>query len=382
MKKRLTLRLIALSLILITLLATASCSMGGVTYTIEGGDINEITINQEGDGNTAAASKAMLSAVRILTDTAHGSGVIYKMNDTRTEAYVITNYHVVCNSNNRISDNIYLFLYGMESKDYAIRAEFVGGSMNYDLAVLKVKDSEILAKSSAMPTTLANSDSVKILTPVIAIGNARGNGLSATAGHINVESEYISILAPDDRTAITLRVMRTDAAVNPGNSGGGLFNTKGELVGIVNAKNTDESVDNMGYAIPSNVAKNIVDNILYYCDGTNKTCVYRCLLGITVKSENLRTKYNTETESIDILEDIVISAIDKGGAADGKFMTGDIVRSITIGDKTELINRKHTFIDFMLTARPGSVITIKVTRGGTDTTITITATEDMLEAYK
>ena len=373
-------KLITVLLILTTILSLTACGMNTV-YTIEGGDVNQITINQEGDGNTAAASKAMLSAVSIQTDSAHGSGVIYKMNDTRTEAYIITNYHVIYSSRYGVSKNINIFLYGMENKNYAISADFVGGSMNYDLAVIKVQNSEILSRSSAMPVSIANSDNVKILSPVIAIGNARGKGLSATAGHINVESEQISLLASDDRTAITLRVMRTDAAVNPGNSGGGLFNTAGELVGIVNAKSTDDDVDNMGYAIPSNVAKNIVDNIIYYCDGTDKTCVYRCLLGITVASENLRTKYNPETQDIDILEDIKVSAIERGSVADGRFQLGDLIRSITIDGKTEEIYRKHTLIDFMLTARPGSVVAIKVARGGTDIDITIPITEDLLKPY-
>ncbi len=381
MKKNSLIRLISLVLIIGAILSLASCSMSP-SYTIDGGDTNEITINTEGESPTAAASKAMLSAVSILTDAASGSGVIYKMNDTRTEAYVVTNYHVVYSAKYGVSPEIYLFLYGMESSDYAIKAEFVGGSMNYDLAVLKVVNSELLARSEAMPASFADSDKVKILNTVIAIGNARGNGLSATVGYINVESEYISLLGSDERTPITLRVMRTDAAVNPGNSGGGLFNTQGEIIGIVNAKSADDDIDNMGYAIPSNVAKNIVDNIIYYCDGTDKTCVYRCLLGITVESKNLRTSYNDKTQDIDILEDIVISEIEKGSAADGKFKVGDIIKSIAIGNASEEINRRHTLIDFMLMARPGSVITIKVARDGAEATITITATEAMLEAYK
>ena len=379
--KNFTKRLTALLLIILTLISITACSGMTPSYTINGGDVNEITINQEGEPLTAGATKAMLSAVSILTDRASGSGVIYKMNDTRTEAYVVTNYHVIYTAGYGVSKNIYLYLYGMESEDYGIKASFVGGSMNYDLAVLKVENSDILAKSSAVPADFADSDEVKILSTVIAIGNARGNGLSATVGHINVESEYIALLGSDDRTPITLRVMRTDAAVNPGNSGGGLFNTRGEVIGIVNAKSTDEDVDNMGYAIPSNVAKNIVDNIIYYCDGTDKTCVYRCLLGITVESKNLRTEYNVETQNIDILEDIIISAVEKGSAADGKFMVGDKINSIKIADKSEEIHRRHTLIDFMLMARPGSVITINVTRGGSNLDIVITATENMLEAY-
>ena len=77
-------------------------------------------------------------------------------------------------------------------------------------------------------------------------------------------------------TELSLRVMRTDAAVNSGNSGGGLFDDSGRLIGIVNAKSSNTSDDNIGYAIPSNVATAIADNAIYYSDGTIK----RCMLGM------------------------------------------------------------------------------------------------------
>ena len=390
MKKGFFARAGALMLALALSISLIGCSVD-TGYTIEGGDTNNITINQSGEDKTAAASKAMLSAVSVISvfgasalqgsAQSNGSGVIYRISEGRTEAYIVTNYHVIYSAGYGISRNIYLFLYGMEASEYAINAEFVGGSMNYDLAVLKVTGSELLMRSEAVAADFADSDEVRILDEVIAIGNARGNGLSATVGHINVESEYIPLLAADERSSITLRVMRTDAAVNHGNSGGGLFNTRGEVVGIVNAKSTDDAVDNMGYAIPSNVAKNIVDNILYYCDGTSKTSVYRCLLGITVESKNLRTSYNMEKGVVDVLEDITVSKINTGSVAASYFKVGDVIKTIQIGESIEQVNRRHTLIDFMLMARPGTAIKFEVLRDGAITAFEIIATEEMLEEY-
>ena len=200
-----------------------------------------------------------------------GSGVIYKLDKENGDAYIITNYHVVFNGNSTtgISDRIYVYLYGMEMMNsdgntYAIPAAYVGGSMNYDIAVLKITGSEILKNSNAVEATVANSDEVSILDTAIAIGNPGAAGLSATSGCINVDSEEITVGfdTASGTVSVTLRVMRTDAAVNSGNSGGGLFNEKGELIGIVNAKDADDSVDNIGYAIPSNIARAIADNAI------------------------------------------------------------------------------------------------------------------------
>ena len=280
MKRILSLFLAVLTLVAVVL-GTSSCTLAGTgtgsdtvsgNVNLVGGDTYNVTINDPPASTASAAAKAMLSAVSITSAYTmgsggigyqYGSGVIYKMDAARSTAYLVTNYHVVYNATYGISQNIGVFLYGKESADYAIKAEYIGGSMYYDIAVLKIQNSRTLMESEAVAATFANSDEMSLLDTVIAVGNASGKGLSATVGHINVDSEYINLIAADDRTQTTIRVMRTDAAVNPGNSGGGLFNVRGEVIGIVNAKSSDDSIDNIGYAIPSNVAKSIVENLIY-----------------------------------------------------------------------------------------------------------------------
>ena len=220
--------------------------------------VDGITINSSYSPNVLAATKALLSAVTVtcrfekLTTAgikegySTGSGVIFKLDKANGDAYVITNHHVVydetSNTKNRISPDINLFLYGQEYADYKIPATYVGGSMQYDLAVLKVSASQVLMKSNAIAAEFADSDSVSVLDLAIAIGNPEGETLSATVGYVNVDSEEIDNPAIEKtqnssgNTLNTLRVMRIDAAVNHGNSGGGLFNEKGQLIGIVNAK--------------------------------------------------------------------------------------------------------------------------------------------------
>lgn len=365
------------------------------TINVEGGpNYEKIEINSNSDKNLLAASRALLSAVSVRctfgtsSSGAAGSGVIYKLDKERGDAYVITNYHVVYNgtstAENGISDNINLYLYGMEymadgNVSYAIPATFVGGSMEYDIAVLKVTASTVLMESNAMAATIADSDEVSILETAIAIGNPGNGGLSATVGCINVDSENIEVKfdTPTGKKSVSLRVMRTDAAVNSGNSGGGLFNDSGALIGIVNAKDSDMSVDNIGYAIPSNIAKAIADNAIYYSDGTVK----RCLLGITVGSAKYWTEYDTETGKIHKFEKVVITELSLTSALGGKLRAGDIINSITVDGVECEVTRIHHVVDAMLYARVGSSVVTNVTRGGVNMDVPITITQNMLTVY-
>ena len=372
--------------------------IGDTTINVEGGPIYEkIEINSNSDKNLLAASRALLSAVSVRcafenqdgnTGGSAGSGVIYKLDKEKGDAYVITNYHVVYSANSTakdgISNNINLYLYGMEymaegNVSYAIPATYVGGSMSYDIAVLKVRASTVLMESNAMAATFADSDKVSILETAIAIGNPGNGGLSATVGCINVDSENIDVKfdTSSGKKAVSLRVMRTDAAVNSGNSGGGLFNDKGELIGIVNAKDADMSVDNIGYAIPSNVAKAIAENAIYYNDGTVK----RCLLGITVGSAKYWTEYDTETGKIQRFEKVVISELTSTSAVKDTMKVGDVINSITVDGVTHEVTRIHHVVDAMLYARVGSTVITNVTRDGVKMDIPTTITKNMLTVY-
>lgn len=355
---------------------------GGTTINVQGGPNYDIDISSSSSTNMLAASKALLSSVSITTSTSAGSGVIYKLEKEKGNAYIITNYHVVYD-NGSINSEIYAYLYGMEASDYAIPATYVGGSMNYDIAVLKVTGSTILMESNAAAVSVADSDDVAILDTAIAIGNPEGQGISATVGCINVDSENISVgfQIYNKVQRITLRVMRTDAAVNSGNSGGGLFNAKGELIGIVNAKDADSSTDNIGYAIPSNVAKAIAENILYYCDGQTKQNVYRCMLGVTVGIKDLYTEYDTETGKIYKKETVMLTEVASNAAISGLLKAGDVINSITIDGVKHEVSRTYHIIDTMLYARVGSSVVINVTRDGSVSDITVPIVESMLTEY-
>lgn len=317
-----------------------------------------------------------------------GSGVIYQL-ESDGSAYIITNHHVVYENDsatsNKISNDINVYLYGMEGTAYAIPATYVGGSQNYDIAVLKVTSNSILKdaieRGVATAVEFANSNNVRAGQTSIAIGNPEAEGISVTCGIVSVDSEYIDMTAVDEKTQISLRVIRTDTAVNSGNSGGGLFDDTGKLIGIVNAKSGDNSVENIAYAIPCNVAKAIADNIIYYHNTRNTQCVMRVLLNVTVQTSGLSTSIDGQTGFITKIEQVKIASVSNNSIVKGKLQEGDIINSVTIGGATTQITRQYQFIDTLLNARVGNDVTINFTRNGENKSTTVTITESCLAEY-
>ena len=373
----------------------------------ENGADGSLIITSDGSSIPAASAKGLRSAVSIVCNfqatiqqggwrpgssstttqdySSAGSGVIYQMDKSKGDAFVITNYHVVydasSNTENGISDDISVYLYGSEIEEKAIEATYVGGSLYYDIAVLRIEDSEILKSSSALAVEVSNSDNVVVGDSAIAIGNARGYGISTSLGIVSVDSEYITMTAADGKTSVSFRVMRVDTAVNSGNSGGGLFDVEGNLIGIVNAKIVDDGVESIGYAIPSNVAVSIADNIIDYCYETDIERVQRALLGITVTASDSKAIYDSEKGTIYIEETVSVYEVSKNSLADGALMASDVLVSATLNGETTEITRQYHIIDMMLDVRVGDVVTLHILRAGEEKTVSITITEDCLTAY-
>lgn len=361
-----------------------------------------VSINSD---NTYAVSKAIRSAVNVVSTftkdeivggfyfgggmskkeveyQAGGAGVIYKM-DNNGNAYIITNFHVIYDydskQTNHVSEDIGLYLYGGEYEDQKISATFVGGSAYYDIAVLRVSGSEILKNSSATAVTVAEG-SITVGQTAMAIGYPEMEGMSVTSGIVSVDSEQISVQV-DGKYTYALRCIRIDSAVNSGNSGGGLFDSDGNLIGIVNAKNASTSTENIGYAIPKEIAIGVADNIIANCADSSKFSVYKCLIGVTTKTVDSKAIYDEATGKTLIRETIAVDSVTAGAKADGILQEGDVLLSATIGDKTVEVNRSFSLTDFLLTARVGDSVTINFLRDGQEQNATITFEEADITEY-
>ncbi len=314
-----------------------------------------------------------------------GSGVIYDLDKKNGNAFIITNYHVVYSSDSStrdgICDDIQVYLYGGQLEGQELEAEYVGGSAYYDIAVLYVKNSDVLKNSDAQEVTVADSDAVMPGQTAIAVGNAEGEGISATTGIISVDSEHITMTAVDESTEVSTRVMRIDTAVNHGNSGGGLFDDQGRLIGIVNAKIVDSEVENIAYAIPTAVAIGAADNIIDHCYGKSCKTVMRAMLGITIINSASKGVYDADTGLMHIEETIQVHEIDRTSIAKGALLADDILVSITLNGETKQITRQHHVIDMMLNARAGDTVELTVLRDGKEHTVSFDLTSKDLTAY-
>lgn len=209
--------------------------------------VNEVTSDNQ-DKNLSfseVVTKVGGSVVEIaIADTGSaGSGVIFSQTDNY--GYIVTNYHVV-----EDGENIGIRL--TDGSEYS--AEYIDGDEFSDIAVLKMKKH---GNEEFTVATLGSSDSLQVGEEIVAIGNPLGTlGGTVTNGIISALDRQIVV------ENIPMTLLQHNAAINSGNSGGGLFNLSGELVGIVNAKKAAGGIEGLGFAIPIDLVSNIITEIL------------------------------------------------------------------------------------------------------------------------
>ncbi len=183
-----------------------------------------------------------------------GSGVIIS-----DDGYIVTNNHVICDdSGTTIADNITVRL--TNGEEY--KATAIGADADSDIAVLKIE---------AQGLTFAvagNSDNLAVGEEVVVVGNPLGElGGTVTNGIVSATEREMEV------NGVSMSLIQSNAAVNPGNSGGGMFNMKGELIGIVNAKSSGTGIEGLGFAIPINEALQINEQLLQYGYVRGKTMI-------------------------------------------------------------------------------------------------------------
>ncbi len=267
-----------------------------------------------------------------------GSGVIY-----RSDGYIITNYHVV-----QATDRITV----TTSDRHRYTAEVVGSEPKTDLAVLKIDAVDLPYLKTA------DSDEAEPGQWVLAVGSPLGLTSTVTAGIISAKGRNLSLFRDPDAIE---SFIQTDAAVNPGNSGGPLVDAEGRLLGINTAIASRTGLfQGYSFAIPINLVQRIVDDIIEY--GSFR----RALLGVEISS---LTAADIERLNLgDLSEGVVVDAIFSGGAAEiGGLRVDDLIVGVDgreirdLPELTEIIGR----------ARPGDRLVIDVIRDNKPAQLTI-----------
>ena len=319
---------------------------------------NDILYDSEGNPNLDASGKS-------------GAGVVYKFSG-EDAVYIITNYHVVYDSEDTKEAHKYIHVnfIGNQFLSHSFEAKFIGGSATYDIAVLYVKD-ERIKDLGLKAVEVFDSNNLVAGTTAIALGNPQGDGIAVTEGIVSVDSEDIYMdpittenVTVDSNGEVGMRVIRIDTPVNSGNSGGGLFNNEGQLIGIVNAKIMSSTVVNIGYAIPSNIAANVADNLIRNYNGISPSIVTKCLIGITITINDSYAIFDKETSTTRLYEEIIVVEVSPTSVLFVKVLAGDIIKSITFNGRTYEATRDFVILDACLNATVGTSATITVDRGG------------------
>ena len=266
-----------------------------------------------------------------------GSGVILT-----EDGYIATCAHVVDGAKSvKVTLN----------DDTSYDATIIGTDTRNDIAIIKIEAQNLT------PAALGDSEMLTVGEDVIAIGNPLGELRgTATSGIISAVRRTVTVEGNE------MELVQTDAAISPGNSGGGLFNASGKLIGIVNAKVSDSDAEGLGFAIPvNNVLKEINDLLSYgYVTG-------RAYLGVYTQNVTLRSDYgyffSSGTACVQIADVVKDSAADKAG-----LKAGDLILAV---DDTEITSNSD-LTDVIARYNAGDTATFTIQRDGSRQSVTVT----------
>lgn len=335
--------IIALIIVLCSLLAIGFIGM--MVYGFSVGIKEETNSKRSDSGNSfRLPDEDSTTPFETLPDTSsQGSGIIFSQ-----DGYVITNAHVIGNSKTAYAIRVVT----SDGKEY--KAGVVGYDSRTDIAVLKMDDAKGLT-----PATFGDSSQLEVGQDIIVVGNPGGLDYQNTT-----TKGVISALDRKLSTSSLTKYIQTDAAINPGNSGGPLVNYYGQVVGITTSKIVSETYEGMGFAIPSQTVKNIVDTLVKngYVEGRVKIGIS----GIAVTSEQA-SNYN-------IPQGIYVQSIVSGGPCDGTSLKeGDVITEVD----GETITSFADVYAILETHKPGDKIKVKYYNSSSgDGEVEITLQED------
>ena len=271
-----------------------------------------------------------------------GSGVIIS-----SDGYILTCAHVVSGAS-QITVTI-------GDTDYT--ATVVGEDDTSDVAVLKID------ATGLTPATVGDSDSLSVGDSVLAVGNPLGElGGTVTSGIVSALNRSVTIQGTSSTN--TMSLIQMDASVSPGNSGGGLFNMNGELIGLVNAKSSSSDAEGLGFAIPINDAIQVAQDLLE--NGYVSGRPYMGITYIAVTDAQTAAQFNVNAYGVYVVDVVQSGPADKAG-----LKTGDRIVSI---DGTE-IAQKDDLGTLMQQHTAGDTLSITVARNGQMQTVSLTLGE-------
>lgn len=278
-----------------------------------------------------------------------GSGII--IGEEGDRIYIATNYHVISSASD-------VSIIAGSDNSTTIQAYYQGSDEDTDLAVIYIEKADVPEeiREQLKIATLGDSSDVRLGDLAIAIGSPvdKQFGNSVTTGTISGLERSVTITDDETGTSQTLTLMQTDAAINPGNSGGPLVNGRGEVIGINNAKISDTSVEGMGFAIPANTAKPVLEDLI------NFGKVSRPYIGITgtdvINYQDFAVEYQ-------IISGVMVVSVVNGGPAD---RAGLEMYDVILTFDGHTIEGFSDLTDAIAEAGIGKTVEVEVLRGYLD----------------
>ena len=270
-----------------------------------------------------------------------GSGVIIS-----SDGYILTCAHVVSGAS-QITVTI-------GDTDYT--ATVVGEDDTSDVAVLKID------ATGLTPATVGDSDSLSVGDSVLAVGNPLGElGGTVTSGIVSALNRSVTIQGTSSTN--TMSLIQMDASVSPGNSGGGLFNMNGELIGLVNAKSSSSDAEGLGFAIPINDAIQVAQDLLE--NGYVSGRPYMGITYIAVTDAQTAAQFNVNAYGVYVVDVVQGGPADKAGLKVGDRIVSIDGNEIAQKDDLGTLMQQHTAGDTLsiTVARDGQMQTVSLTLG-------------------
>ena len=289
-----------------TQLATTSSSSSTSSEDLSGVSSNVMPSIVSITGKFETTSQSWFGQTQSSESEGVGSGIIIGKKDGKI--LIATNNHVVVDAK-----SLSVGFVDGKSASATIR----GTDSDADLAVVEVNTKDMKASTLKKIAVITLGDSSKLKTGerAIAIGNALGYGQSVTGGYISALNRQVQL------TDKTMTLIQTDAAINPGNSGGALLNSKGELIGINTVKYSSEDVEGMGYAIPINTAKPIINKLIKNEATSESEQAYLGVSGQTIDS--------SMASQFDMPSGVYVQQVIKSSPAqEAGISAGDVIVSI------------------------------------------------------
>jgi serine protease Do len=342
------------SSVLENLNSSPSSSTGLTKTSIAGSNISTVTGIAKKVGPSVVGIRVSVGSPRssywgsMQNQSAEGSGVVISK-----DGYIMTNYHVVeyADPKSSAANNTTLEVFLPDQRQ--AKAKFIGGDSRTDLAVIKIDLNNLTVAE------LGDSSKLEVGELAVAIGNPLGMEFagSVTTGVISALNRQVQT---DDKT---LNLIQTDAAINPGNSGGALVNSQGQVIGINTIKISVTGVEGLGFAIPINDAKPIINQLIMF--GYVKG---RPLIGISGQEVT-----SVIAAQYDIPQGIYVGSVSSGsGAANAGIQKGDIITSMAGKDVKTMADLDSIKKNY----KPGDTVKVVIVRNNSKMTLNLTFSEE------